>query len=316
MAENSNIEWTDNTFNPWIGCTHVSEGCRFCYAEEMMDKRYGRVEWGKGKPRQRTSEANWKKPVQWNKAAEKAGIRTKVFCASLADVFDEEVPHEWRLDLWRLIERTPNLDWLLLTKRPQNIKSFQQWMAGADDISIANFPRNVWLGTTVENQKAADERIPILLQVPAVVRFLSVEPMIGPVRLPDEFLSLGKQAWCIVGGESGPGARPMHPDWARDLRDQCNAACVPFLFKQWGEYRPAESVQEATQQPVVVPFAPGASVASGCFHMPHQVESMLDGKGRFAATNCAMVKLGKHRAGRILDGRTWDEYPTPEAAHV
>lgn len=264
MGENSNIEWTHHTFNPWIGCTRVSDGCKFCYAEEMMDHRYGRVKWGKGQARSRTSAAYWKQPLKWNQDAEIAGTRARVFCASLADVFDDEVPEEWRLDLWVLISETPNLDWLLLTKRPQNIVDMIPWsdlesLRGTS--AQVDYWNNVWLGTTVENQKAADERIPILLQVPAAVRFLSVEPMIGPVVLtnvsapvddvpffidalagcvypsnghgpsPCEAIS-----WVICGGESGQGARVMLPGWARLLRDQCAAAGVPYLFKQWGEH--------------------------------------------------------------------------------
>ncbi len=232
MAENSGIEWTHHTFNPWIGCTKVSPACDFCYAEEW-DKRYNKGEhWGPKAPRRRTK--TWGNPVKWNKQAEAAGIRYRVFCASLADVFDNKVPTEWRDDLWALIKATPHLDWLLLTKRPQNILKMlpEYWGEKGWD--------NVWLGCTVENQEAADRRIPHLIQVPAAVRFLSCEPLLGPVDLshgmrreyqPGQFVSFIN--WVITGGESGPNFRHADPDWFRSLRDQCAVADVPFLFKQW-----------------------------------------------------------------------------------
>lgn len=186
--------------------------------------------------RRRTKPANWKKPIKWNKEAEERGIRYRVFCASLADVFDNQVPKGWRADLFNLIAETPNLDWLLLTKRPQNIKKLWPWEWSAP------WP-NIWLGTTVENQEEAERRIPHLIDVPASVRFLSCEPLLGPLALRprDDFsdsghgkawLGTGIQ-WVIAGGESGPGFRPVDPDWFRGIRDQCAAAGVPFLFKQW-----------------------------------------------------------------------------------
>lgn len=250
MGENSKIEWTDHTFNPWIGCTKVSPACEHCYAE-AFDKRFGGERWGPKAARRRTSTANWRKPLQWDKAAKAQGVRRKVFCASLADIFDNHpsILPEWRVDLWNLIEATPNLDWLLLTKRPQNIHRYipSGWNDG--------WP-NVWLGTTVENQTEAERRIPHLLGVPARVRFLSCEPMLGPIDLrgvwthcPTHDFESGfclgpcpdrqRVNWVICGGESGLNARPMHPDWARALRDQCSTANVPFFFKQWGEWAPS-----------------------------------------------------------------------------
>lgn len=224
MGEITGIEWTDHTFNPWIGCTKVSAACDNCYAETLVN-RYGWAEWGHGKARKRTSPANWHKPMQWDRAAEKAGVRRRVFCASLADVFDAEVSDDWRLELMDLIHATPNLDWQLLTKRPQVAKKF---------FAARPIPENVWLGTTVEDQKMADLRIPILLSIPTKVRFLSCEPLQERVRLKDEWL-MGLD-WIICGGESGPGARPMNPSWARSLRDDCGRAGVFFFFKQWGDY--------------------------------------------------------------------------------
>lgn len=220
MVENSAIEWTDHTFNPWVGCTKVSPACEHCYAEGWA-KRTGQEHLWAGERRQ-TSEPNWKEPLRWNRKAEGAGVRHRVFCASLADVFDNQAQEQWRFSLWSLVCDTPNLDWQLLTKRPQNIAKMlpATWL---------NSWPHVWLGTTVENQEEADRRIPHLRAAPARVRFLSVEPMLGPVR-PE----LDGIHWVICGGESGPGARPMDPNWARSLRDQCQAAGVPFFMKQMG----------------------------------------------------------------------------------
>jgi protein gp37 len=235
-VEKTKIEWTGTfddkgvlqrgfTFNPWIGCTKVSPACTNCYAETLMDTRYGRVEWGNGKPRSRTSDANWKLPLKWNREAAKNEIRRKVFCASLADVFDAEVDQAWRNDLFALNRATPWLDWLTLTKRPENIPAMlpPDWGSG--------YP-NVWLGTSVESQKYANERVPLLTAVPAVVHFLSVEPLLGPIR----FNNLKGIEWVIVGGESGHGSRPMGKDWVIGIQEQLLAAGIPFFFKQWGEF--------------------------------------------------------------------------------
>lgn len=253
--ENSKIQWTDHTFNPWTGCTRVSPGCVNCYAE-AWSKRSGIVEWGPGKPRRRTGKALWNQVRRWNGAADPklqtifgdAARRPRVFCASLADWLDEEVPIEWLKDLLVLIEECPHLDFLLLTKRPQNFagrvgevahnwqsscESAAWWMRGMP-------PRNVWIGTTVEDQTRADLRIPQLLQIPADVRFLSCEPLLGPVVLGLTGYSYDSQFgrcfidWIITGGESGPGARPFEVEWARGLRDQARAAGVAFFMKQLG----------------------------------------------------------------------------------
>lgn len=221
MAENSKIEWTDHTFNPWIGCQKVSPGCDHCYAESLS-KRYSWAEWGPHGERKRTSEANWRKPLQWAKAARGTGKRPRVFCASLADWLDNKAPYAWRVDLGILIEATPELDWLLLTKRPENYDQHSPW--GESDP-----PPNVWLGTTAEDQERYDRRWRILSKIPASVRFISYEPAIGPLRLhngPDQ------PDWLICGGESGPGARFMKPEWAADIRDDCRGAGVYFFMKQ------------------------------------------------------------------------------------
>lgn len=219
MAENSKIEWTDHTFNPWVGCQKVSPGCDHCYAETLMDHRYGRVQWGPHGERKRTSVANWRKPLQWAKAARGTGQRPKVFCASLADVFDNQAPEGARDDLWNLISKTPELDWLLLTKRPENI---------AKMLPVLGHWPNVWLGTTAEDQPHYDRRWPILAAVPAAKRFISYEPALGPLTLswphyPD---------WIICGGESGKDARLMDLAWARSLRDECNRLDIAYFFKQ------------------------------------------------------------------------------------
>jgi protein gp37 len=239
VAENSNIEWCSHTFNPWIGCTKVSPACDFCYAEEWNKRYEGGKNWGPHAPRRRTK--TWSGPRKWNKEAAASGTRPRVFCASLADVFDNHktIEQQWRDDLWQLIRETPNLDWLLLTKRPQNIKKYipADWGNGYD---------NVWLGATVENQVEADRRIPPFLKVPAKVHFLSCEPLLGPVDLRHLMKSCSlhdvcdrhcpfRQTidWVITGGESGTHFRHADPEWFRGLRDQCVAFHIPFLFKQW-----------------------------------------------------------------------------------
>lgn len=302
MAENSKIEWCHHTFNPWTGCTKIGPGCDHCYAEGWA-KRSGIVQWGPGAERRRTSEANWRQPVKWNTEAARLGVRYRVFCASLADVFDNEAPAAWRADLFDLIAMTPHLDWLLVTKRIGNVRQMipDRW-------SVC-MPPNLWLGITVVNQAEADRDIPKLLGLKVSVRFLSMEPLLGPVDLRFHVFSeptgnfrthAGKRQmelrkpvdgglhWVIVGGESGPGARPMHPHWARDLRDQCAEAGMPFLFKQWGEW------------------APGV-----CSDDPEcSVKHVFEGDARRV-----MSRVGKKHAGRLLDGVLHDGYPIqpPEA---
>ncbi len=241
MGERTAIEWCHHTFNPWVGCTKVSPACDHCYAEGWA-KRTGHPELWQGE-RRRTSASNWHQPIKWNRAAAAAGVRRRVFCASLADVFDNQVPPEWRADLWMLIHATQHLDWLLLTKRPQNMRDMVPWADPPSD----PWP-NVWLGTTVENEQEAERRLPHLLSLPACVRFLSCEPLLAPIDLNrwlldehgDPYLCPSIH-WVICGGESGVGARPMHPDWARSLRDQCAAAGVPFFMKQMDKKTPIPS---------------------------------------------------------------------------
>lgn len=230
--EGTGISWTDLTFNPWIGCTKVSPACDHCYAEGLATTRLG-VAWGTGAPRRRTAPGNWSKPPRWNRIAQEAGHRLKVFCASLADVFDNEVDDQWRADLAALIIATPWLDWMLLTKRVGNARKMLTAMF-PDGV-----PENVALGVTIANQEEADRDLPKALSVKAGLSirrlFLSMEPLLGPVSLAPwlPYIDL-----VIVGGESGKDAREILPEWVQSLRDQCAQAGVPFHFKQWGEWLP------------------------------------------------------------------------------
>lgn len=302
MGENSRIEWCDHTFNPWTGCTKVSPGCAKCYAETMSRRLPQLGRWGPGGERKRTSAANWRKPLSWNRIAGAAGgprYRPRVFCASLADWLDAEIPAQWLADLLDLIHATPHLDWLLLTKRPElwrerlaaALAHAERLAPPAPGASMVRSwlyhgyaPANVWIGTTVEDQRRADERIPALVDIPARVQFLSCEPLLEQVNLDLDGIN-----WVICGGESGHGARPMHPDWARSLRDQCQAAGVAYFFKQWGEWAPAADIDVC--DPVM-----GTPVTSARYH------ALPGGSG--------MLRVGKAAAGRELDGRTWDEVPT------
>ncbi len=271
MTANTKIEWADHTFNPWIGCTKVGAGCDNCYAEADFATRRKVVQWGAGQPRKRTAPSTWAQPMRWNAEAKREGRRFRVFCASLADVFDNAVPAEWRAELFVLIDQTPSLDWLLLTKRIGNVAK----MIEAPGMQKCGLPSNVWLGATICNQTEADRDIRKLLAVPATKRFLSMEPLLGPVNIEQacdiaeakicagtwgtmaephrcvQAMRHGSVAlldWVIVGGESGPKARPMHPDWARSLRDQCQAAGVPFFMKQMGGIRDKRGVLEDIPQ--------------------------------------------------------------------
>lgn len=335
MSANSKIEWTDHTFNPWEGCQKVGPGCDHCYAETRNARFAGgtAVNWGPGAPRRRTSAANWRKPLAWNAAHDQFfaqhGRRQRVFCASLADVFDNAVDPMWRVDLLQLIADTPNLDWLLLTKRIGNAhamldEALAELSHGLTRWADVPWP-NVWIGATVVNQVEADRDIPKLLTTPAAVRFLSMEPLLGPVDLrnievPKEHDRLRRpwdyegykfnalqdhdddhfhQApstidWVIVGGESGPGARPMHPAWARSLRDQCAAAGVPFLFKQWGEWLPAIEGRSITGQILILEGA-------APFTDNPEWHGFVDGQ--------QVARVGKKAAGRRLDDAQHDGFP-------
>jgi protein gp37 len=237
MGEKTGISWTDHTFNPWIGCAKVSAGCTNCYAERE-NRLFNWVEggWGPSGHRRKTSTDNWKKPKMWNKGAKKYGVRRKVFCASLSDVFEDRPELEqWRGELWSLIVNTPDLNWLLLTKRPENVlRMCPHQIMGEREEWI---PPNVWIGATCENQEMYNQRLPVLLDIPARIKFISVEPMLGMIDLGEPNCRTYAQDrinWVICGGESGPSARPMNIEWARNLRNQCQDAKVPFFFKQVG----------------------------------------------------------------------------------
>lgn len=321
MAENSKIEWTDHTFNPWMGCTKVSPACKNCYAERDMDKRYNKVAWGPSGTRVKTAESNWLQPKKWNREAFHNGTRYRVFCASLADVFEDWngpiLDHKqrelstcdnhcgsgvWdsafcpecgqegrgldmddlRVSLFQLIDSTEYLDWLILTKRPENVAKMWPTRYVPHPMPISNRGHmetmrcvrrdNVWLGTSIENQEWADKRLPHLHAAKRAgmtnTTFVSAEPLVGPIMLQGEsdgktynHLGDGGIDWVITGGESGPDARPCDPVWFRSLRDQCEEAGTPFHFKQWGEFDAEKN------------------------------------------------RVGKKNAGRLLDGRTHDGLP-------
>lgn len=259
MVANSNISWTDHTWNPWIGCTKVSPACDNCYAEAWA-KRYGRAEWG-NHPRQRTAEATWRAPRKWDRETPGAFV----FCASLADIFDNQVDPQWRADAFAVMRETPNLTYLLLTKRPQNIEK----------LSPDGLPPNAAIGCTVVTQQELDRDAPVLLAAKARMKpafaFLSIEPMLGaidlfhalprvgvvsskPIRqrgipahiagVEERTMMLAGVDWVICGGESGPQARAIEADWVRELRDQCTKKHVPFHFKQWGGRTPKANGKE------------------------------------------------------------------------
>ena len=245
--KHSNIEWTTHTFNPWIGCTKVSPGCAHCYAE-TLNKRMGWTQWGDAGERFRTSPHNWNEPRRWNREAAKTGRRARVFCASLADWLDYKAPTAWRVELLDLIEATPHLDWLLLTKRPESWSArMHEAMAAGSKLAHAwlngEAPGNVLIGTSIEDQQRAEERMPEIAEIPARVKFLSVEPLVGPLDLSYWLTAsiVPQIQWVIVGGESGFGAREMKPEWVRALRDECAMAGVAFFFKQWGGVRKKET---------------------------------------------------------------------------
>lgn len=335
MAEKTEISWSDATFNPWWGCIEVSPACDNCYAREWAKFTGFPDIWGPADVagRRFLTDKYWAQPLKWNADAEKAGERKRVFCASMADVFERNDaldPHRARL--WGLITATPWLDWLLLTKRPQEITRMvpQAWLEWP--------PFNVWYGTTVENQHYANLRIPILLNVPAAKRFLSMEPLLGPVNLvndaeiaygpeggvigagnpsywltgraywgdPDPTTNLRPRKigaridWVITGGESGKGSRPAHPDWYRSLRDQCAAAGVPFHFKQWGNWAPEYVANSVKAAKTALHVTPSGSTQPACV-------------GARPCDGVTVQNVGKKAAGRLLDGVEHNAFPTVDA---
>lgn len=256
----------------------MSPACKNCYAETWA-RRLALDLWGKNAPRRLISDGYWRQPLIWDRAAQKANRRDRVFCASMADVFEDRQDLDAsRARLWALIQQTPHLDWLLLTKRPQCVGRLIPWRD--------SWPRNIWLGTTIENQRWAEKRLPHLLAYPATVHFASCEPLLGPLRIEPWLQRNGDRrgiGWVIAGGESGPRARPMNPEWPRALRDQCATHGVPYHFKQWGNWRPASGNTNG-----------------------HEVRMIPASSGQ----PIAMIRLNKKLSGRTLDGKRWDGLPT------
>lgn len=299
MADKTGIQWTNATWNPTIGCAKVSAGCKNCYAERMAKRLAGRYGYPQSEPFKPTIHlSRLDEPLRWRKPR-------MVFVCSMGDLFHEDVPPEWITTVVNAIRQANRKNWqhkwLFLTKRPENITRWINWCPdhrAAD--AAAWFQKKAWVGVTAENQKLANERIPILLGIPAAVRFVSIEPMLGPVDpwLPEKrkgFVSHvhGKGVdWVICGGETGPGARPMHPGWARSLRDQCESSDVPFFFKSWGDW--------------------AACKPAGYCEGMGSIGYLGDGSYRFDQ-NMRMKKIGKKRTGRLLDGKEWGEYPNHPA---
>lgn len=333
MGDKTGIEWTDATWNPVTGCDKVSPGCDRCYAETFAER------W-RGTPGHYFENGfnvlvrpdKLDLPLRWSKPR-------KVFVNSMSDLFHDKVSDEYVASVWAIMALAPQHTFQLLTKRHGRMRALLRserfpglvYMAinsllehgnppHVDDIAIMaaldGFSRgrfkvlpNVWLGVSAEDQKRADLRIPALLDTPATVRFVSAEPLLGPINLHTDPIEAGSPFWgsqldwVIVGGESGPGARPMHPDWARSLRDQCVAAGLPFLFKQWGEWRWTREADDFEFEQARGDLYPNAKWET------------VSPDGVIIADNiprpgCAtMQRVGKKRAGRELDGRTWDQYP-------
>lgn len=326
MANNSKIEWTQATWNPITGCDKVSQGCKNCYAE-IMHRRLMKMH-----PRK------YSKPflgnIQWHIDDLKTPTNTKkptvFFVNSMSDLWHKDVPFDFIDAVFSEMSRNERHTFQILTKRPEIALKFFNARAGHA------WTKNVWIGVSVEDQKAADERIPLLLQIPAAIRFLSCEPLLGPIDLiacttwpPDkcpycDFIGRGildengrmcpecssymdrmpMIDWVIVGGESGHKARPMHPDWVRAIRDQCNACSVPFFFKQWGQWGPEEKAIELLKP----------DQALGVFHHIHiYPDGKIDEHPPYQdidSERCQwMFKLGKHAAGNTIDGKIHLAYP-------
>jgi protein gp37 len=324
MSAQSKIEWTDKTWNPVTGCTKVSQGCKHCYAETFYERFHGK---GSFKnvichPDRLGQPLKWKKP-------------SMIFVNSMSDLFHEDVPFEFIDKVFVIMKAAYWHTFQVLTKRADrmleyfssdrpkllddaclammsegkyDIPSMVCYVQSEDTRSYGYPTENIWLGVSVEDQKAADERIPLLLKVPAAVRFLSCEPLFGEIKL---YLGLLKTArrgdqgihWLICGGESGTGARPMHPDWARSLRDQCKAADVPFFFKQWGEWKPAKLLWYKDFKGRDMPeFDPDA-------YFPFGVDNAI-------TTGFYFKRAGKKKAGRLLDNQVHDEFPNLKSIHA
>lgn len=328
--KDTKISWCDHTFNPWIGCTKVSPACDNCYAEQIAS-RFKMAAWGNHK-RVLTSEKYWEQPLRWNKQSKSKHnawsrfkeqypglsdeqliskgfikpVKPKVFCGSMCDIFDNSVPFAWRLHLFTLIQNTPYLDWLLLTKR---IGNAQKMLDDIMRVHKINEPLdNFWLGITICNQKEADRDIPKLLNISSKKRFLSIEPMLGAIDLTclsasnfaydldalnpenneDTCYENASVDWVIVGGESGRKARPMHPDWVRCVRDQCSEACIPFFFKQWGEWLDRDDIHKRGM-------------------IPHYETAVHEFSNK--ENYSVMFRIGTKKSGCLIDGIEYNEVP-------
>lgn len=317
MADGTNISWAEATWNPITGCSVLSPGCKRCYAMRLAGTRMKHHPSRAGLTIDTPAGPVWNGEVRFNEQWLDQPLRWRkprmIFVCAHADLFHENVPDEWIRPIFEVMFYAHQHIFMVLTKRTARARAF---LSGRAHL------RNVWIGASVEDQKHADERIPDLLATPAALHWISAEPLLGPVFIRDEWIrpdlaenSYGAALrWVVSGGESQGSDRPTHPAWARSLRDQCVAAGVPYHWKQWGDHRPAASIEEATSYPVLVKADPTQRVPSGCFHLPHQVEAYLDGTGELAHATCAMVKVGAKAAGRTLDGRIWDEFPERRSA--
>lgn len=369
MSDGSKIEWCDTTWNPVTGCTKISQGCKNCYAAELHDRRHRAYLRGAKLPEQyakpfseiQLHPERLEMPLHWRKPR-------RIFVNSTSDLFHEDVPDYFIGMVFAVMALAPHHTFMILTKRPDRMVKIFERSSGEfwgtvrvnllrraypmpdDERSIFPLP-NVWLGVSIENQAAADERIPLLLQTPAAVRFVSCEPLLGPVDLtslygqisigehedlavdglsgryaaawsgrdtltkkPLNEIGAGKLDWVIVGGESGPNARPMHPDWARSIRDQCQAAGVPFFFKQWGEWYPAAAQYDDDD------FMDKLDFGTHCICLGNRGTKFREEWGDREEYWCGyqpdpaqnpwfMERIGKKAAGRLLDGVEWNEYP-------
>lgn len=332
MGKNSKIQWTHHSFSPWWGCAKVSDGCRSCYAESIA-RRFGHNVWGPGRKRRELSVGHWREPLKWNREACELGWTHRVFCGSMCD-WAEDLPElrAPRARLFELIESTPNLLWLMLTKRPENIPAVTplRWRKG--------WPQNTVAMTTVENQDQAIMRVPLILQVPARWHALSVEPMLGEINLRHMDVENHHPEWCFIdaltgrhtdmgrpcpyvprikwvvcGGESGPKARPAHPNWVRSLRDQCIHSGTPFFFKQWGEWATDAAFCKSNPPPKGVRIKPmwmrdDGEVSSQPLSITLGDEPADGEELEHTWVRCA--RIGKKLAGRHLDGVLYDEVLT------
>lgn len=312
MAEQSAISWTDATFNPWWGCLPVSPGCALCYAEREATRHgfpglWKELDASVGAPptsnRRTFGEKHWNEPRAWARnLPKKLGRRPRVFCASMADIGeDHPVAEQERPKLWRLIEETPELDWLLLTKRTSTAREWlpERWL------DFPYWPANVWFGFSAEDQKRYDERVWDAQALRAGVTFVSYEPALGPIDFNFFEIGLGTIQWVIAGGESAvpaKRARPSRQKWFRSARDQCVTAGVAFHFKQHGEW--IDGAIRGDEQFVDGQYLDTPNGQIALCH-PH-VKTFGDGTGIYLA--------GRKQTGRLLDGRTWDEFPKSAAA--